>query len=528
MTLSLTLGGSPVIGYSNLQFTSVARGGFASASFNMTRKLDKSLLTAFTDVMIYDTATGEQAGGGRLMEQGRNSDGSWEIVVLGEGLASTQDVTAPLFYIDQTIGNWYKKERTHRRQDVTITQYPSQTDDDSVMVWQATEDKAVNTGAYVTMLHPVAELCRQQVGGIGLRHKSGVINGSMRVRSYVGSIASPYTDLILSEAFDTTISTRAVVTRNGGWGADRSAVSVQFYCNAAVTGASVVETYWSAVRDLTVRAQIFGADGVARTTGYTNEYILGSEVFTDLIVRRCPRLKVGTVATTAHQFDQMTYLDGINAYDVLEDVLAVEQAYSWDVYEQDIDGKWAANYRPQPTQIRYEISVEDGFTAPSPTTEIYNRVTVVGKTPGGRDVNVMRSRSVPALDDAGVIRHATIPFGGELWSVAAAQKAGDDYLAAHSVAPNAGTLVVGQAVKDNFTGRKVEPYMIRPNELVLVRGVQPSPDVFNAAAPDGATVFYIESMTYTADNSAAVLELDSYTLDEFEAISQLNKRGRKR
>src|SRR5690606_5643594 len=103
MTLSLTLDGQPVVGYSNLQVKSVARGGFASVSFNMNRKLDKSLLATFTNVLVYDTATGEQVGGGRLMEQGRNDDGTWGITCLGEGLASMQDVTQPLMYVDSNV-----------------------------------------------------------------------------------------------------------------------------------------------------------------------------------------------------------------------------------------------------------------------------------------------------------------------------------------------------------------------------------------------------------------------------------------
>lgn len=528
MGLSLTLDGQPVVGYSNLQIKSVARGGFASVTFNLNRKLDKSLLATFTNVMVYDTKTGEQVGGGRLMEQGRNDDGTWGITCLGEGLASMQDRQQPLLYVDSVIGNWYKKERTTTRLDASATQYPNQSDDDSFLVFTAKEDKAIGTNASVTMTYPVAELCNMQIGGIQFRYKSGVTDGNMRTRIYAGTVASPYTDQIFSAGFSTATSSTTAVNRNGGFSGDRTAFSIRWFCNSIVSGASVDDAYWSVVRDIVIRSQIYGNDGALRTSGYNTPSVRTDELFTDVVIRLCPRLKLGTVTTTTQGIDQMVYLDGITAMGVLEDALEIEQAFNWDVYERDTDGKWAANLVPYPSSVRYEADVADGFSAPSPTTEIYNRVTVTGKSPSGRDVNVTRTSVVPDLDNAGIVRQATIEFGSEVWSTSSANKAGDDFLASHKVAPNAGTLTVARKIKDNFTGRYVDPCHIRPNTLVLVRGVQPTPDTLNATSPDGSTVFYVESMTFDDDSGAATLELDTPTLDISRAVAKLARSRNRR
>lgn len=528
MALSMTLNGQPVVGYSNLQIKSVARGGFASVSFNMNRKLDKSLLATFTDVLVYDTATGEQVGGGRLMEQGRNDDGTWGITCLGEGLASMQDRQTPLMYVDQTLANWFKKERTTTRVDASLTQYPNQSDDDSFIVFQAREDKAIGTNASVTMTYPVIELCNMQAGGIQFRDKAGVNDGNMRIRIYAGTVASPYTDLLQSDAFSTTISSTTYRSRNGDFSGDRRAFSVRFFCNSIVSGASVDDGYWAVVRDIVIRSQIYGSDGVLRTSGYNTPSIRTDEVFTDLVYRLCPRLKLGTVTTTTQGIEQMTYLDGITAMGVMEDALEIEQAFNWEVYEQDSDGRWPASLVTQPTTVRYEASTDDGFSAPSPTTEIYNRVTVTGKSPSGRDVNTRRTSVVPDLDNAGVIREASIQFGAEVWSTSQANKAGDDFLKAHSVAPNAGTLTVARKILDNETGRYIDPSHIRPNELIRVRGVQPTPDTLNATSPDGVTVFYIETMTYDDDSGAATLELDSRELSVANALAKLSRQRTRR
>src|SRR5690606_19745191 len=85
---------------SNLVIKNVSPGGFASVEFDLPRRLDQTRLPNDSQVRVYDTATAEQVGGGRLIEQGLSSDGMWRVSCLGEGLAALQDRTEPYMVID--------------------------------------------------------------------------------------------------------------------------------------------------------------------------------------------------------------------------------------------------------------------------------------------------------------------------------------------------------------------------------------------------------------------------------------------
>jgi len=531
MSLSVQLGDDIITrDAANLQIKSTSPGGFASVSFSLKRRLDKALLEQLTDCLVFDQATGEQVGGGRLMEQGRNDDGTWQVTCLGEGLASMQDITTPVFYVDQTMDGWNLTTRTTRRMEFSTSPYPnSTTPDDPNLFLELADSVTISTNSELVVTNRIAQRCNMYFGGIGYRHKSGLntSNWRMRARMYTNDLSA--FDTIDDDAWDTTISTRAVRTVNGGF-TNKAVAGIQWkrLNTDAVTG----EDSWSVVRDVILRSQIYGTDGNLRTIGYSNEYILPHEVLIDWVVRYCPRLNAatGTIDTSStEQIEQMAYLDGIHGVQLAEDVAAQEPGFVWHVWEQGADGTWPFNFTPLPTDVRYEASVDDGFSAPSPSTEIYDQVVVTGKTKAGRDVNVLRTSVVTALAEAGIHRRATIPLGSEVWSTSAANKVGDTFLAEHAVAPHAGTLTVAQPIRDNATGRLVRPWNIRAGELVLVRGVQPTPDTLNATSPDGVTVFRIVSATYDQDSGAATLELDTYELDEQRAIAELYKRrNRKR
>lgn len=524
MSLAVTLDGQPITKQiSGLVIKSVSPGGFASVSFNLNRSLDKSLLEQFTDVLVWDSSTGEQVSGGRLMDQGRNDDGTWSVACLGEGLASMQDRKTPTFYIDQMLENWVRTNRTTKRMDFSITEYPGNTSfDDPVLMMDTTDGQPIATSDYIQISNKIAVLCDQFIGGFGYRIRSGRTDADwdVRPRTY-NSTFTTFDSFTTSWVIGT--GSRLVQTVNGGIvGVGRQiAACVWLYTGTGVTPNA---SYWSAMRDPIIRAQIYAADGTLRTTGYTNEYILPHEVATDWVVRYAPRLDAANgvidTSSTTH-IDQMTYLDGVHGMQLLDDVQQIDPAFRWHVWEQGSNGKWPFYFTPLPTTVRYEATVADGFSAPSPTTEVWNRATVTGKTPGGRDVNLTVNSTVQALDDAGIIREDSIPLGTEIWSTANAASTANDYLADHAVPPNAGTLNIARKIQDNETGRWVAPHNIRPGSLIRVRGVQPTPDTLNATAPDGVTVFLIVSVEYNNDTGVATLELDEPTLTESRAIAKL-------
>lgn len=532
MSLELRMGDQIITGQvSNIQTKNIWQGGYASVTFNVKRKLDEALFETNTDVFTFDPKTGEQTGGGRLLQQGRNDDGLWEVECIGEGLASMQDVTTPVFYIDQNMDHWILTSRTTRRLEFSNSPYPgSTTPDDPNLFLDPTDSVSITTNAELVITNRLAEKCNMLYAAVIYRLKSGVTDSGWRTRVRMYSSDLSGWDSPADDGWDSTISSTISLMTGVDWANPRAVVGIQWKRTGAAT--TTGEATWSVVRDVALKSQIYGRNGALITTGYdVGVYVKPHEVLTDWVVRYCPRLNAATGTidqTSTEQIEQMSYLDGIDGAQLADDVAAVESGRVWQVWDQDDDGKWPFDYVPLPTEVRYLASTEDGFRAPSPSTEVYDQVIVTGKTKAGRDINRLVTAVVPALAAAGIHRRATIPLGSEIWSTTAAQQVGEDFLASHAVAPNAGTITIARPIYDILADRWVEPQSIRSGNLIRVRGIQPTPDSLNSSAPDGVTKFRIVSATYDNDTNSTVCELDSYTLTESNAIAQLiNARVRR-
>jgi hypothetical protein len=512
---------------SGLQLKASSPGGFESVTYNVNRKLDKSLFESFTNVLVFDETTGEQVGGGRLLDQGRNDDGTWQILCIGEGFASMHDRKAPYFAIDGNLENWVLSSRSTTRLGADVGVYPNAPNDIDSLMLSPREGTTIVNGANLIMTNKLATLTDQNIGGFGVRHKSGFASANFKIRGRVYTAGMGTFDQVFERDWDTPMSTRIVTRVGTNWTNPRPIAALMWI--RTTSDATATESIWSVANDPIIRAQLYGQDRVLRTDGYSNEYVLAHEIFVDWVARFCPRLDIGSarIDPSVEQIDQLAYLEGIDGIDLMVDLRNFDQAFAWHVWEKGPNG-WVTEFVQLPTTPRYDATVYDGFVAPTPSSEIFNRVTVTGKSAGGRDVNYTATSTVDALSTAGITREDTMPAGSEVWSTTNAAKAATAFLEEHAVAPNAGTLRVSRPIRDNETGRWVKPWNIRPGGLVRVLGVQPTQDTLNATSPDGVTVFRIVSVTYDEDNQTATLELDTFTLDEQRAIADLYKRSRKR
>jgi hypothetical protein len=528
MSLAVVLDGEDITNdTTNVQTKSTSPGGFAGVTFNLKRRLDRSQLSPFASCIVYDQENGDQVGGGRLLQPGRG-ESVWDVECQGEGLASMTDRNTPYALIDQSLDNWTRSNRTTKRLDFSVSEYPGNTSfDDPVLLMETTDGVAIATNDNVVISNKVAQLCNQFLASFGYRVRSGRndTDWSVRPRAYDPTFTS-------FDSFTTTwatgTSSRVVKTVNGDIAAGRAIAAVMWAYSGS--GVSTSASFWSAMRDPIIRMQLLDQTGTLRTTGYTNEYVMIDEAFIDVVARFCPRLDIANARVDPgfHQFDQLAWLDGITPNGVMDELFAQEPGFTWHVWEQNQNGKWATELIQLPTTPRYEATTADGFVAPQPTTEIFDRATITGKSPAGRDVNYRATAVVQALVDAGFSREDSIALGSEVWSTGNASAAGSQYLGQHAVAPNAGTLTIARPIYDNQTGRMVDPSNVRAGGLVRVQGVQPTPDSINPAGADGVTVFRIASVAYSQDSRLATAELDSYTLDQERAIAELFKRGRKR
>ena len=177
-----------------------------------------------------------------------------------------------------------------------------------------------------------------------------------------------------------------------------------------------------------------------------------------------------------------------------------------------------------PTTVRYETDVTDGYDSQGSADGLWNAVQVRWTDINGQVQTTRRTSTVAALTNAGITRETLLDLGYDIGSLANAQQIGDQFLALHGVAANAGRLTVARPVHDLITGMTVMPWQIKAGELIRVRGVLPRVDALNATARDGTTVFRIWSREYDIGTAAATLELDSSFLTQARLVATLARQ----
>jgi hypothetical protein len=280
---------------------------------------------------------------------------------------------------------------------------------------------------------------------------------------------------------------------------------------------------WTTLRNVVVRTQLKDTSGADITSGYTADTVLASDVVKDVLGRLLPKFDGpnAAVATTSYAIEQLAFPAGIDAAGVLDELMRLEPAYLWQAWESNSSGLHRFEWRTWPTSVRYEADVKGGFDSPGSADGLYNAVTVRWTDGLGRSRTAQSVQTVAELVAADLTREAFIDLGDEAGTSSNAFQAGDQFLAEHAAAPNAGTLTIDRPILDHETGRMVQPWEILPGYLVRVRGVLPRVDSLNATARDGVTVFRVVAVEYNASSATARLELDAYPVTVARALAAL-------
>jgi len=533
-----TVDGSEVVTgrVSNPVIKNSSPGGFASVEFDLVRRLDESRLPANSRVRVYDTSSGEQVGGGRVVEQGLNDDGTWKIACLGEGLAALQDIDEPYMVIDselkpftqpssvgvktKTIG---RKQRKYKKNagsvEAVLPRYQVITSDVRAeaktgtapngsevegLLFQVPEGTTVPTGSYIAADLDGPYRCGMRLASYRFRFMAGSTTGDWRLRS--GSVPR-------DDAWNTGLS--GWIWQVSGTNFASTLDRLRIWIVRAGATYTAGPGAWLHVRDLIVRSQLYGPNGsLMPGSSHTSGSVGVGTVFTDLVWRRCPSLKVGSVASTSHAFSQLAWYDGTTAKEVLDELCEADGTVTYHAWEADDDGRTPINLDLIKTPVRYELSTKHGFSAPSPTGDVYDTVVVTAPASGGGPMQRVRvTRNTDGYPRSQTVRLDTWPPGG---LTAEANK----FLDMAGKTPNAGTATVAERVLDLWTGRWVHPAGIRSGHLCRVRGVQPTPDTLNPDADqDGVTVFRVATNTYS--DGIATLELDQPVLNQDRAFAAL-------
>lgn len=514
---------------------SVSPGGYASVEIEIPRRLDEPVYKGAT-IRVYDTVTGETAGEGRIIEQGRGNGGTWTLSALGTGLAALGDRDEPYAVIDTNldpiarevqIGATYAlkggSKRSKRKgkkgkpvkpykvktgvvaSKVEVAAAPNGTDIEGLLFTIPAGTTNTASAAISAEFRNFAR-CGQRLGSYYFRFWCGVANG-WTVRADAQTVGGDSNTW--SQSWATSAPAGVWRTHTTDFDVTRNAFQLRVVTGAASTaGANVWAHAWS----IWLRSQLLDKNGNVRPgADHATTDVYAHDVFCDIVKRRT-NLAIGSVATGTTAFHQLTWYDGATPREILDEICEGDPTLTYHAWE---NGEISLD--PVIGELRYQFNATHGFDSPAPTTEVYGGVIVTGVTADGYP-----DRYELIRDPAG--RTTTFEMA-DTFVAADAQAAAELFLDNHAAPPNAGTLTVAEPVMDLQTGRLVEPFMIRAGSICSMNGVQGAASPLSDAVPvlDGSTVFRIVSVAYSTSSGTATLELDTNVFDVDRAVADLLK-----
>lgn len=523
---------------SNLSFRSVDPGGFGSVTFDLARSVDAASFPFGAEVSVFDSETGEQVAGGRMLNPGRGVSSSgevWNVSVLGEGLAHTQERKQPYILIDSRLEPWYSGASTSIDRKWDVGTAPD--DENQPGLRFTINQTSVGIGAFTNANYytfgeyePEAVDETVHIGGYSITHREGRTDSSSRLETqirYLGTI----TDLS-DQGFSSSVRTVSKQIGTNWPTTDRIRNMNLVFVRQSSILTVVPDDDWIIVYDIHVSAVRKDRNGDdLHTAGiYTRNHVFAHEAIIDAFARYCPRFDLihARIDTSTFQHKQLVWPDGINTFELLDHLMSLEPAYTWAVWEKQTNGKYRVEWRAKDTDVRYEIGSEDGFSVTGGENDRLARVWYTGDTTLGRyqaiDVDdpsqfspVIRVDNIYPTDTRQI---SLSNIEGSDWESAAEDKA-EAAIEDSKFKATAAQVTVAQLVYDHRLGRWVKPYQVLPGYLCRVAGVRSNLDTLNEREVDGAAVFRIVSNDYSVDQGSSRLELNSYTVDESRAIANL-------
>jgi hypothetical protein len=511
---------------SELGFRSSIPGGFATCQIALNRPLDvqPDEIEYFATMYVYDGRNGATIWEGRLEDPGRGvGEGGevWSVTAVGPKVHA-QDLTFPVIYVDKSLERWKRSRYSTVRADTNTSEIDD--DVDTLMV-SAAQGTTIPTTWNGDWIYRHIYYCGQILARIRFEHIEGGASSNYQVKclTRVGVGAAVFNS---AQNWAVTEQTMAFNLGSAAW--DNTANVVSYRVQRDVSATTADEFAWSQAYNISVRAVVKNVDGSDNlsTSGYNVNNIDPEEVIRDLIGRALPKFDGANafIVGSGVDIDQLCYPDGTTAEAILNDLALYDPGFYWAVWETNpLTAKNRFEYRPWPTTVRYEAGVEDGFDSPGSAAELYNAVRVRYLNPNNSVRTVRRTQTVQELTDAGITREAYIDLSDEIGSLATATYVGDNFLAEHRYAPNAGTLRIGRPIIDNDTGRMVHPWELVPGHLIRVRGVLPRVDALNPTSRDGVTVFRVVSTEFNISDGIATLELDSFTRSLTRTVADIER-----
>lgn len=495
----------------NLKLSSGVNAGFRAADLELDRplRLDPDDIQEYGDLIVSDTRTAERIWQGRLETPGRGArpDGEvWNVRAVG-GAAHARDRTVPLVYVNRSLEPFYVHSASMKKADLSKRDESTQNGALQVFIPRNTVLSAGDVASWRCEIFSEAGMKLARIRTSTISGVGGSDNQLEIVTRASGTVAKAATSSTSAG------SLTALVVTDFTDGDDIFEVRYRRINTGSTVGS---DDFWHWFYTVIARAMLKDASGADITTGYTTNTVLTHEIVKDLLGRLLSKFDGANASidtSSTYTIEQLAYLDGVTAEQVLSDLTMFEPKFFWAAWEDRFGtGKHFFEWKQWPTTVAFDASAADGFDSPASAFELYNAVVVRWRDERGQFRRTRRTQTVADLDAAGLTRETRIDIGDELASLANAQRVGDQFLAEHASAPNAGTLTIRRPLLDQGTGRRLLPHeLVRhaPGKLVRVRDVVPSIDALNATDRNGYTVFRIVDAEWDAASNTTTLQLDS-------------------
>lgn len=507
---------------SDISFRSIDPGGFAGVTLTLAVPVTRSDL-AYAHVGIFDAETGEQVASGQIPDNGQ-SPGSGQpirqVTAIGAGVGSMQNEKKPRIYIDSDQSAWVQAFGTSLQ--TTAWQYKESPTGSGFNSWvlNITSDTAPVNRRSDLRYHAMRST-DQLIGHYYFQHRAGRASSNNRMRAYASNYDDTTYDITSDQSWSaSTVDVQATLGFDFLLASNRDNIFLSYLRkNSTLTVDRDLD--WIELMSLTVRGTTYSRTGqITAGSGKT------PDLFADVFYRTPAIDAESARIDDDRSFDhyQLAWKEGVTNYQVANDLVEADAAFTWAVWGRQPNGLYEAEARLRSSEPRYELSITDDFRNASDSgnaAKWLNEVWVTGTIDSGRLV----ARRVPA--SASYVRPADAPFASTVKSISPFTSAEADRVAADIIKDsytdaNAAKVRVSRRVKDNLTGRYVEPYMIRPGYLVRVRGKRPdSVDVLNPSMVADSCIYRIASSQYTHSSGSAELELNAYSLTESRALASL-------
>lgn len=503
-----------------LKFSKQSDGGHRAASFTLTVPTGTFADLGPSDkVYVSDARTGLPLWEGYLDAptpvRGANGE-SYAISALG-AMIRAADETRALVYVTSDLGAFEKSYQSAPSSSIESGNWV----DDPIyqrVRTHLTPSEPVGPGFNASAESRLYERALMPMGGIRI---GSVISGKSDI-GYRTTFFHNTGSVDVADAGGMN-SGFATVEMYAGAGFPSGSTTVFALALARTGGATNIadDVTWTDWVDISTIGQRMNRSGlllVGVAQLITTTYVRAHWVVEDLlgrVMRFCDPL-TSSVAPGSRDITELAYTDGATAQRVLDDLSDYEPDHLWEILHSTADGH-IFNYRPWPTDPRYEISTRDGYSEQGSDVDLCNRVVVswTDKTGNSRTLVVTATSTqypaLLALDVAGRIRDAepiSLPEGSG--SDANAALIGAAVLAEVAGRPVPAKAVVRRPIRDLYTGSNVMPWEIETGYLVTVR--------------ETGNLHRLTAMEYDDDSCSTSLDMGYPSLTREQRLAALKGR----